>query len=255
VTPGAGAEAIVLGGSSIFWSQGLGGIAGVYEFALPDGGPSTLDSSYSFDVASNGAAVYAALYSSGSIGTRSLSAAAGTPLTAFVTGENHPFGIAATSNGVYWTTVDPSNGAGEVRAADLDGSNVRTLVPNLGALSYLTASATNVYYVYNGGVSQVPFDGGAASEIFAGVAGDYVNDIVLDGQTLYFDTLGTVSGAPTPGSIWEFPLDGTQAVRIASDQLTPLGLTTDANNVYWVNEGSSYANGGPADGALSQVNK
>ncbi|MFA5129599.1 MAG: hypothetical protein WC477_01620 [Patescibacteria group bacterium] len=107
---------------------------------------------------------------------------------------------------------------------------------------------------WDAGTGGSPATGGASSTLPAptsltGIYGGIACALVLDAVNAYWINAPPVTSTNGYGSIYKVPLNGGMPVQLASSQLYPWGITVDATNVYWTNQGtSSYT-----DGAIMSV--
>lgn len=179
--------------------------------------------------------------------------------------------IAVDSTSVYWTNaVD-----GTVLKAPVGGGTVTTLASGQGDVMGVTVDSTSVYFTRGPAVyplvGRVPLQGGPVTTLSCcddnmkgPVAVDsasvyWVQDFLasapLDGGTPA--TVSTACGAfsvhttgvactswginPYDGSILDVPKGGGAAVTLASGQAQPFAVASDAQNAYWLNEGTSQS--------------
>ncbi len=152
----------------------------------------------------------------------------------FVAGpESFPRYVAASSDGVYWSSLIP--GPGNLRAS-LDGGASTTLVP-MNAVQQVEVSGNEVVVAVRGsGVKALAPDGGPTRRIYEPAT--QTERFAIDGTVIYFnDSLST-------GRILRCPLVGCgdAGTTIASSQNRPYAVAVDKTSIYWTNFGDG-ANG------------
>jgi sugar lactone lactonase YvrE len=162
-------------------------------------------------------------------------ARAGGAVETLIEGEGTPSGLALHRGRVFWTNF----GSGEVRSANLDGSDVRTLAteqasPGVG----LAASDDGVFWFNEGAIpSEVvmaPLEGGAPLVLGAASTREfgYSSSVVLHGAHVYVRTPIVEDG--TCG-IALLPIAGGDAESVDFDPSfgCPLFLTSAGPNLYF----------------------
>ena len=172
--------------------------------------------------------------------------ASGLDVEDLVTGLSHPIGIALDVSGdqMYWT------GAGKIHRANLDGSNVEELVPDVRSTIEsiaLDISGNKMYWTVWGDVNKIQranLDGSNVEDLVTDVAS--LRGIALDisNGKMYWSDYGT-------GKIQRANLDGSGVEDLVTGLETPNGiaLDLDGNKIYWVDEEATKVQCANLDGS------
>jgi hypothetical protein len=234
----ASPTAIALGASSVYWTDGSGGV-----WAVPRGGGSKT-SVATAQVAPVAIAVNPALGTpywanagngakgGGSIVTLDPSTSIVTTLTTGLVG---PYGIAADSQFVYWTDESTTQPGVDVAQVPLGGGPALEVGSVTGDLSAggLAIDGASAYFASSllgggGSVGAVPLAGGVPDTLWETTAGRPTT-VVLGASALYW----LVSSPPPQGAVWGVSLPGGKPAALASNLSSPGQLAVDANDAYW----------------------
>jgi hypothetical protein len=116
-------------------------------------------------------------------------------------------------------------------------------------ISAVAMDDTTIYFACDdGSIQSVPKDGSAPPKTIAQAMTTYTEGIAVDATDVYFTNLA-------PGTIQRVPKGGGVPETIATGQLRPQGITLDATQVYWANQGTD-AEGAPGnDGSIMALAK
>jgi sugar lactone lactonase YvrE len=135
-------------------------------------------------------------------------------------------------------------------SAPIGGGAVAALTTTASWVGGVALDVNNVYFTNgtsgdNNDVSELPLGDGGAITVLAGRPG-VANALALGGTSLYWTETGeNIVGQPPPATdVMSAPIAGGAPVTIASGQIQPSGIATDATNVYWANQGGD---GDPGD--------
>lgn len=156
------------------------------------------------------------------------------PVPAVPTGEA-PSGLAidATNGKLYWSAF----GAGSVLRADLDGSNVETIIAgSLDSPSGVWVDEQNgklyVITYNNTRIQRANLDGSGLETVAASLGGQGI-DVIVDPatQTIYYSLRGA--------EIRTMSLDGSNQATLVSGQASVQGMAVDfaAGKLYWTTGG------------------
>jgi len=169
--------------------------------------------------------------------------------TVVITGQANVQGLALDDAAVYWSSTSAGGGIFSCARDHVCGAPV--LVSSATAPTLVAVDATSVYWVDGQdvwrGSKTVPGNGqgivGAASTITA---------IALDGNDLYYATLGT---GPSTGKISRVHTDGSGQQDLAVGLASGGGVAVDATYVYF-SEWGPYVEGGlDTDGRIMRMPK
>ena len=194
-----------------------------------------------YGIAVSGANVFVSNHSGGAIVRAPISG--GAPVNV-VTGQS--FGSVATDIAVgggyvFWST------GGTLRQAAEDGSGITSLAnAEVTTISMVSSDGVNAYYMTNYNiVKRVPVGGGTAVQISAGPFNSNIQDMVLNGGTLYWTNDGIYtadysSKMPNSANINKAATTATIRTAIVSSLNFPqYQIATDGTYVFW-NDGSLH---------------
>jgi hypothetical protein len=130
----------------------------------------------------------------------------GGTITTLATGQNGPSVLVVDDTSLYWTQPGKTTGEGAVLKMPKDGGTVTTLAGSQGVLTGLTVDSAHVYWLMVG----------LASMVDAGSSGD-----------------AAISTFENGGVVLRAALDGGALTTLASNQVSPLAITTDGTSVFW----------------------
>ena len=159
---------------------------------------------------------------------------------------NPPSVQAAVS--MYWTDT----GTGQVQRANLDGTNVKTLVAGLASPKDIAVDVTagKMYWTDTGTgqIQRANLDGSNSEFLITGLVSP--TGIALDaaGRNVYWTDTGT-------GQIQRANLDGSGMQTLVFGLVSPTGIALDAtgNNVYWTDTGTGQIQRANLDGSGMQT--
>ena len=175
-----------------------------------------------------------------------------------------PFGIALDMDGgkIYW--MNEFRGMlprAKIQRANLDGSNIETLVTRLISPFGITLDGDGgkIYWTdANGTIQRANLDGSNIKTLVPGVLGVASLGIALDlaeGRMYWTDVNESPSGT---GAIQRANLDGSNIETLVTELETPVGIALDGNGgkMYWTNAGSVdvFGNKIPGTGAIQRAN-
>ena len=157
-----------------------------------------------------------------------------------------PFGIALDMDGgkIYW--MNEFRGMlprAKIQRADLDGSNIETLITRLISPFGITLDVDGgkIYWTdANGTIQRANLDGSNIKTLVPGVLGVASLGIALDlaeGRMYWTDVNESPSGT---GAIQRANLDGSNIETLVTKLETPVGIALDGDGgkMYWTNAGS-----------------
>lgn len=169
--------------------------------------------------------------------------------TVLATGASEPGDIVLDNSNVYYTDHEGTL----IQKVGKDGSNLQQIgmaqgFNEVGVPSPLAIDSTSVYWPDLDGINKAPIAGGGPTvqlAKFGGDPADLVGGIASDGTSVYWNDATAV---------WKLPVGGGAKVQLASANGST-GLSIDATNVYWTNEGFTGpgAGGGPAADTVTKV--
>ena len=151
---------------------------------------------------------------------------------------NRPAAVVVDNLRVFWTDVYGNGTSGTLLVKNKAGGAVTELA-DFGASEELAISSDGVsvlwYTLVN--IAKVPAAGGSVSVV---TAQQNVKGLAVDTDTVYFLREGTWSGTYNKdGSVSRISINGGTVTPLATDQDWPMAVAVDANNVYWVNQGTA----------------
>lgn len=172
-------------------------------------------------------------WTDGSDSIRRIDTGGGAPQL-LVSGQSNPGPIAVDSAGIYWVNRGQVGmGNGEVKRANLDGTNVELLAELEEFPLAITSDALNVYYVtLAGAVRTAPKDGSAVFTNVQSTDGPPCNDVTVDATQIYYtkgNSLLRVQIGTMIGSAIVFGLPNPQRVQVDATEIffttldTPIG--------------------------------
>ncbi len=235
----------------VYWSDLQGGVVkrvktdgtGTQTIATASNGVS---GPWGFTIDAAGTTIYIASTSSGKVFKCPVTGCPSTATSVDPVGSKPAYVELAGNGKLYYLDVydnkvyeNSTSGGARVARATTDTSY------NSGLLAGFTIDATHAYWTepYNGIdlVKRVPLAGGAVESIVASNGPRYPTSPRKDGTKLWFVARGLNDNA---GSINDKNADGTGNLDpFATGLNNPLSVYLDAENVYWVDEGSVAASG------------
>jgi hypothetical protein len=211
----------------------------LYSLPLSGGTPQILvDGAFALQIATDGVWVWWA-----GVGLQGLEVGApGTPAKFPLEPGASVEAIAAGSDSlflaVYAISSQGAPGTGSIRRAKKDGSSVTTVVSGLDHPTAIALDGDAVYFNEEGGVSGGIFRAGLDGSGKAMVAPVVTASLAVDGHAVYF---------ATSDSIQKVPKTGGSVQTVASGLKFPGTLALAGGNVYWV-DGTSVARSDPHPG-------
>jgi hypothetical protein len=155
----------------------------------------------------------------------------------------------ATSTGVGSGSGGASSTSSSTATTSSGGGAPNLLSSNL-LTNGITADASAIYWVnrQDGYIKTGPFD--LSNETPLG-AGDVPWDIVVDGTNAYWTCEGSSPGVGTVTQASK--VDGSSAIPLAMNAMSPAGIAVDATTVYWTDLGDGTLDAGPIDGGAKTV--
>jgi hypothetical protein len=147
-----------------------------------------------------------------------------------------PVGLATDGTYIYWVT-----GGSSIHRANLDGTDVTTLVGSAGSqVSSLVVVGGTIYYPSESTIESVPAAGGTPqafidlSPIGSASSSPFVGGIAAANGYLYWTEL-TLQSSDTFGSLGRAPIDNVAQVdeTFVSGLIEPAAIATDGTYVYW----------------------
>jgi hypothetical protein len=189
--------------------------------------------------------LYVADSTTGYIVSCAIGGCGGNPTTVALlnAGSSYPGPLAVDATYVYAANVGQDTVWRAVKTGGMAPQMVTSTVDG-GATPYAVGvDTTSVYFTnFDGTVQKAPLAGGPATLLATG-AQAYAGGIWVANGTVYFtnaaDPAGTVNSVPAAG--------GAGSTIIQASQHTPVDVKADANNLYWVDQGS---NPGYNDGSV-----
>ena len=154
-------------------------------------------------------------------------------LVVLASGQYKPSGIALGSAEVFWTNLGPYTDGTVVKVPKCGGAPL-TLASGQGDPQGIAVDSNSVYWPTAfdsagvGTVAKVSLSGGTTTTLFAAASGGGFYDMAVDEANVYWATYASVGRVPRDGGAPEVVVSGQEGVR---------GLTLDATNVYWANQG------------------
>ena len=165
----------------------------------------------------------------------------------FVTGLNHPHGVATDSRFIYWTQGDSTNGS--VGRANLNGSAANQLfIPHeagVGDPSGIAVTPSAIYWQHDGNeIGRANIDGSGVDPNFISATTSSCG-LAADSNFLYFlNTGGTRIGRAS--------LDGSSvAPDFASIPEAFCGLSADYDYLYWASDSGNTVGAVPVVGGAA----
>ncbi len=153
----------------------------------------------------------------------------GGAVTELATGQATPQAIIADGASVFWADYGRSGSEGSVMRRDLTAS-APTKLADADSPYTLALDATDVYWTSYDSVMAVAKSGGTPRMV-AYVDGALAGDVVISGDTVYWDTQDpSGTGAIT---VWSAPSAGGTAVNVATVATGFSGLASGCDSVYW----------------------
>jgi hypothetical protein len=196
--------------------------------SLPDGTDARVISTGStipYDVDIQGGTLYWTDQNGGTIWTLNPSLAVPSSsvfLTSGITPEvASPFAIDATAGGVYWSQVGSSSASNRIMRANLDGSNITTLLTGIQSYDFEVVGSQIFYTTTDGFVKRSELDGSNLVTLASGQG--FLNGIDVTGDSIYVSVLsGTFEGPGFTtlgaGRIRKMNLDGSGDVELIVGQ-------------------------------------
>lgn len=146
-------------------------------------------------------------------------------------GQESPLHVAANEDYVYWTIF---TNPGEIRRMDRLTEVTTVIASNLARPSYLTVTATHLYWSeYDGDrVVRAALDGTSPQEIVAAPTANQAFGLVIDGSTVYWNHGGAT------GSLQSQPIGGPPPVQLLGPLDFPEGLWLHGGSLYVAEEGA-----------------
>jgi hypothetical protein len=153
-----------------------------------------------------------------------------------VAGQYNPGAIAVDSAGIYWVSRgDVGDANGEVKRANLNGTNVMLLADLQEFPLAITSDVLNVYWTtLDGAVRTAPKDGSFVFTNVQPVGGPPCNDLTVHGTQIYYsraDALLRVQIGTMDGAAIVFGLDDVQKVRVDADEIFFTNIATPIGSV------------------------
>ena len=164
-------------------------------------------------------------------------------VTTLASGLDTPTNVTADADGIYWTD------AGGLHAAARDGSNPRLVAAGLDSPSLVKPQGEWLYFAEKGKIERIQKDGSGLA-LIANAQTPY--DLAVDSAGVYWLDQGTPPNY-LDGQVMRADLDGKHARTVADHQPYLSAITSDADTLYWVYEGTEPAN--YLDGALWRAPK
>ncbi len=152
-----------------------------------------------------------------------------------VSGLTDPWGVLVDDTHVYFS--DFKDGFID-RASKVDGSGRTSLASGYPSTWFMVRDGGYIYFTTRAGqtVDRVLADGSAQAETFLS-PGVKTSGLVIDSGTIYF------TQSELAAFVWRAPKKkGATAVKLVTQQDTPLGIAVDDTNVYW-GSGSNLGSG------------
>ena len=124
--------------------------------------------------------------------------------------------------GLYWADYFGS----AIKAANLDGSGVHTLVSGAGSPIAVAVNATHVFWVGAGAVKESNLDGSGMTTLYS--SSDSLYGVAVDATYIYWADI-------TTGSIMRADLSGANVTTLVSGQFDPSSVAVNDSHIYWVN--------------------
>jgi hypothetical protein len=153
--------------------------------------------------------------------------------------------LAVTSTRVFWGNDNGS--AGSIMTVPIAGGTPTSVV-SADSPYFVVADATNVYWTsfVNATESQAPIAGAGAAVPLGSTS---VWSLALDSTSVYWaaplETTPAIMKAPIGG--------GGPAVVVTQTAPSPLYLTVDATNVYFITQANAFSSGGVLSGGTSGI--
>jgi hypothetical protein len=181
------------------------------------------------------------------------SSPAGLPPGTIAVGLARPTAVAIDDTSIYWITTgtDADNDQdAAVMKANLDGTDVVTLVSPVDLPTALAVDAGHIYWATNGTnqpayLMKAGLDGSDVTAILT--LTESATEMAIDATSLYWTNVFA-------GTVNKVGLDGTGMTVLASGQEGADWLAVDATSVYWIVEGINGAPGSIAKSSLAGAN-
>jgi hypothetical protein len=156
----------------------------------------------------------------------------------FISGADHPCGLAANSTHIFWVNRGNPNAVttSHIGRARLDGTQVnQQFIPNVGTEA--CGVAVNGTHIFWGtgtetSVGRANLSGTGKDVTFIGGQGSDICGVAVN-STYIFAALNTA------GTIRRYPLGGGGATTLGGASI-PCGVAANATHIYWANRGSGY---------------
>ena len=125
-----------------------------------------------------------------------------------------------TGQGLYWADFF----GGRIKAANLDGTGVNTLVSEAGSPMGVAVDANHVYWAGAGAIKESNLDGSGVTTLVSGT--DRLYGVAVDASYIYWTDL-------TAGTIMRADLDGSNVTILVSGEFDPSSVAVNASHIYW----------------------
>jgi hypothetical protein len=246
-------EAIVVDGTSVYWTSATGGVGWVSRVSTEGGTVTTLattvapngeEGAIPAGIALDATSVY--WTDNGSLGTDNGTPGdvmkvptAGGTVTPLASGQDNPCVVAVDATSVYWMAGCNVENSGSVMKVPISGGTPITLAsgqtfpvpPGYVPIGF-TVNEANVYWTTGDSVMTVPTDGGTVTALASAQSFQNGNGLAVDEANVYWTTTDSVMKVST---------DGGAATPLAFAQTSPLispyHIAVDGANVYWMTGG------------------
>jgi hypothetical protein len=234
---------LALGSDDVCWLEYYDAMREIHCMSIATGQIRKLAGSqpYAFNLFSDGSNLY--WVNGGKNGAVQTSAIAQSGVSTLESGLDTPVNVAVDADGLYWTD------AGGLHAASRDGQNARAVATGLDQPSLVKPQGDWLYFAEKGKVERIKKDG-SGLELIANAQTPY--DLEVDAAGVYWLDQGSPPNY-LDGQVMRADLDGKKARAIADHQPYLSAMAIDADDVYWVYEGTESAN--YLDGALWRAPK
>ncbi|MBI5864943.1 MAG: PEP-CTERM sorting domain-containing protein [Planctomycetes bacterium] len=169
-------------------------------------------------------------------------------------------GVDEPTTQLFWSSFRLGTPGG-ISRANLDGSNIQTIIPSNGSYNSVTVAlavdSVHEKIIFSQGfntLKRANFDG-SGIETYAPIANSVIQDIAVDSvnQVIYYSDYDGTGGTGARGRLCRINYDGTGFQEIVSGILwgpVGLGVDSDGGKLYWGRLGL----GGSYTGALQRAN-